>query len=274
MIHGERNLMSSQFPRNLIVGLSFLLLTWGVIGVALSGPDVHSFTLAAQEASSPLTPDYVTIDAAVSAVLLNFTTAWHDFAMTWARIGTLGYGTFVETSAFNVGVLIAVFGTISMERSREKRPLRLRDRILDEVAANPGVHLRELHRSIGCAMGALQYHLRILESDGQVTSLRNGNVRHLFSADFSAEERVQLLMAMARNPTVSSILSECSRNGQTTQADISRTLDIDKSLVSYYVGSLLDAGILNSVKVFGREKPVILTDWARTAIDSMDVLVQ
>lgn len=266
--------MSSQVTRNLIIGLSFLLLTWGVLGVALSGHEVDSLSVAAQEASPPLTLDYAAIDVALSSVLANITSAWVDFAMSWARSGTSNYWSYSLTSTLDIGIFIVVLGTVSFDRSQNKRPVSLRDRILDEVTLNPGIHLREIHRSVGCAMGALQYHLRLLENEGLVTSLRNGNLRHLFSADFPAEERVKILTAVARNPTVNSILTECVSNGRITQAEISRSLDIDKSLISYYVSSLLEADILNSVRVFGREKPVILADWARSAIDCLDVLVR
>jgi predicted transcriptional regulator len=174
----------------------------------------------------------------------------------------------------DIGLIVVALGTVSIDRTKDKREVPLRERILTEVTLNPGIHLRELHREIGCAMGALQYHLRNLEAEGLVVSLRHGNVRHLFTPDFTSEERVQRLVAMARNPVVSSILSECAKNGRTTQAEISRTLDVDKSLISYYVSGLLKADILNSVKVFGRERPVILTDWARDMINCESVLVQ
>jgi predicted transcriptional regulator len=123
-------------------------------------------------------------------------------------------------------------------------------------------------------MGALQYHLKFLEQDGQVVSLRFKNVRHLFIPEHSQDENAMRLTALARNPTVGLILSECAKNGQTTQAEISRTLELDKSLISYYIGGLLKADVLRIVKVFGREKPVLLTDWARNVIDVQGILVQ
>lgn len=267
--------MASHLARNLIIGFSFLLLTWGLVGVVLSGPNPNSIDMAVQEASSPLTLDMAAMDVGfIITAWANFTSEWVDFAITWARSGTSNYWTYNLRNTLDIGIFLVAFGTISLERTKDKRAIPLREQILTEVTLTPGIHLRELHREIGCAMGALQYHLRILESEGLVVSLRHGNVRHLFTPDFSSEERVQRLAAMARNPVVNSILSECAKNGQTTQAEISRTLDVDKSLVSYYVSGLLKADILNSVKVFGRERPVILTDWARDTIDGDVVLVQ
>ncbi|MFX1415620.1 MAG: winged helix-turn-helix domain-containing protein [Promethearchaeota archaeon] len=70
------------------------------------------------------------------------------------------------------------------------------------------------------------------------------------------------------------MLRECMANGRTTQAELSRTLSLDKSLVSYYVSSLIKNDVLRVVRVFGRERPVILSDWARVSLASFGLLVQ
>jgi DNA-binding MarR family transcriptional regulator len=163
-------------------------------------------------------------------------------------------------------IFVLAAGTVSISRRDEKNPPKLRDRIVDEIASNPGIHLRELRRYLGCAMGALQYHLKHLERDGYITSLKNGNSRHFFLPNFSDDEQVLRLTAISRNPTVASILFECMRNGRVTQAELSRTLSLDKSLVSYYISNLLSIGVLNAIRVFGREKPMILTSWAHSAL--------
>jgi len=162
-------------------------------------------------------------------------------------------------------------GTVAVNR-RNDRTLRLRDRVVVEIAANPGIHLRELLRNIGCAMGALQYHLKNLEHDGVIVSVRNGNAKHFFLSDFSDNDDVLRLAAMLRNPTIRAIVLQCGAAGQVTQADLSRSLSIDKSLVSYYVNSLLSAGFLKAIRVFGREKPLTLTEGAASALQELGVV--
>ena len=265
--------MSSQWTRKILIGLSFMLITWGIIGVALSCSGFGGVNLIAQEIPTASNDNQAVLDlgftlSTASSGTINITVD----AIAWAGIGTLTFSNHWVSKSVDLGFIALIIGTISIERNKDKRILKLRDRIADEVSANPGIHLRELHRTLGCAMGALQYHLKNLENDGQVVSLRAGNVRHIFPPDYSSEERVLLLTALARNPTVGSILNECMKNGQTTQAEISRELDVDKSLISYYTSSLLKAEILRSIKVFGREKPVILTDWARTALACSEIL--
>jgi hypothetical protein len=267
--------MSSHMTRKILIGLSFILVTWGIVGIALSESGFGTLDTGALNLSPMFNSNQATLDlgyalSIVSSGTINFTLAY----VSQSAIGTIEYWIPWASHSLGLGFAALALGTISIERTRDRKALKLRDRIVDEVAANPGIHLRELHRSIGCAMGALQYHIKILEDGGEVVSIRYGNVRHIFPVDFSFEDRVLLLTALARNPTVGSILSECAKNGQTTQAEISKSLDVDKSLISYYTSSLLKADILRSIKVFGREKPVILTDWARTALISLDILVQ
>ena len=270
--------MSSQWTKRILIGLSFMLITWGLIGVALSSSGFGGLNLIAQDIPDAANDNQAALDlgnfelgytlSIVSTELVNITAD----VIAWSGMGTKSLWTSWMTKSLDLGFVALIIGTVSIERTKDKRVLKLRDRIADEVAANPGVHLRELHRTIGCAMGALQYHLTNLENDGEIVSLRAGNVRHIFPPGYSTEERVLLLTALARNPTVGSILTECMKNGQTTQAEISRDLDVDKSLISYYTSTLLKADILRSIKVFGREKPVILTDWARTTLTTSDIL--
>lgn len=268
--------MSSQFTKRFLIGMSFLLITWGIFGVALSLSDYRSIDPIAQDISTSLNSNQAVLDVGftISTVISSGTMNFSLSSISWSNFGTATFWTPMNIQSLEAGLFALIIGTISLERTRDRRVLKLRDRIVEEVAVNPGIHLRELHRNIGCAMGALQYHLKNLEADDEVVSLRYGNVRHIFPPEYSPDERVLRLTAMSRNPTVGSILSECLKNGQTTQADISRGLDVDKSLISYYTSTLLKEDILRSIKVFGREKPVILTDWARTALTCHDILVQ
>lgn len=271
--------MNRRFTKRILLGLSFLLLTWSIIGVALAGSGIGEAESVALDLSPSMTINSEAKDLDIYSFAISSATSVVNVSIdliisSWNSGGTnIAWSNAVFT-AIETSFMALVLGTVSLERREDRRLHKLRDRVVQEVAANPGVHLRGLHRIIGCAMGALQYHLKFLEQDGQVVSLRYGNVRHIFSPDYSSDENVMRLTAIARNPTVGSILSECAKNGQTTQAEISRTLEVDKSLVSYYISGLLKADVLRCVKVFGREKPVLLTDWARTAIDVQGILVQ
>jgi DNA-binding MarR family transcriptional regulator len=269
--------MNRQFTKRIFIGISLVLLTWSIIGVALASSGIGEADFVALDLSSSIdTQDQRALD--LYSFMISTATSVNvsiDIVLTsWNSGGTNIAWSDAIFTAIETSFMVLALGTVSVERREDRRLQKLRDRIVFEVAENPGIHLRELHRIIGCAMGALQYHLKFLEQEGLVVSLRYGNVRHIFSSEYSPDENVMRLTAIARNPTVGQILSECAKNGQTTQAEISRTLEVDKSLISYYVSGLLKADILRTVKVFGREKPVLLTDWARNVMDVQGILVQ
>ena len=270
--------MNRQFTKRVLVGISLALLTWSIIGVALASSGIGDAESMALDLSPSLDTKSETMNLDIYSFLIASATSVNvsvDIIISsWNSGGTNIAWSDAIFTAIETSFMALALGTVSVERREDRRLQKLRDRIVFEVAENPGIHLRELHRIIGCAMGALQYHLKFLEQEGQVVSLRYGNVRHIFVSDYSPDENVKRLTAIARNPTVGQILSECAKNGQTTQAEISRTLEVDKSLISYYVSGLLKADILRTVKVFGREKPVLLTDWARNVIDVQGILVQ
>ena len=271
--------MNRQFTKRILLGITLLLLTWSIIGVALASSGIGETESVAFDLSPSMNVNSEAENLDIYSFMISSATSVVNVSVdlllsSWNAGGTNTAWSAAVYTAIETSFMALALGTVSLDRREDRRLHKLRDRVAFEVAANPGIHLRELHRIIGCAMGALQYHLKFLEQEGHVVSLRNGNVRHIFSPDYSSDENVMRLTAIARNPTVGLILSECAMNGQTTQAQISRTLELDKSLVSYYISSLLKADILRTVKVFGREKPVLLTDWARSAIDVQGIMVQ
>ncbi|MBD3406666.1 MAG: hypothetical protein GF411_11175 [Candidatus Lokiarchaeota archaeon] len=179
------------------------------------------------------------------------------------------------SSFFGTASLVTLaLGTVSIDRKEERSSTKLRDRIINEVSLSPGIHLRGLHRALDCAMGALQYHLRNLEAEDIIQSFKVGNSKHFFLNGFSDDNKVLELTALLRNPTMQLIVSETVEKGRTTQAHLSRSLDLDKSLVSYYVSSLIKADVFETIRVFGREKPVRVTEWAQLSIDSLGLIVQ
>ncbi|TFG30095.1 hypothetical protein EU528_08735 [Candidatus Thorarchaeota archaeon] len=146
-----------------------------------------------------------------------------------------------------------------------------RSRIQSWIEMNPGIHLRELQRSVGCSMGSIQYHLNQLEEQGAIRSWVNGKMKHLFSPDFSDDDQVLQFITLIRNPIVNMIFKVCLNGEATTRTELSRNLDVDASVVSYHVSQMLDLRLLKTIPVFGREKPLMLTDWATNCIHSLDL---
>lgn len=267
--------MRPAWRRRAILVLCLALLGSSIAGLVLFGSGFSGESLVVQDVSHSSSAVPVLSDLDVRATWFkNTTSVGLDLALLAVEFGTsvvLSDGLFQSIAT---GSLLLVIGTVTIERKEHERPQKLRDRVLDVISTSPGIHLRELHRNIGCAMGALQYHLNNLEDEGIVVSMRNGNARHLYLTGFCDDEQVLRLTSLSRNPTVQLVLRECMANGRITQAELSRTLSLDKSLISYYVSSLVKNDILRVIRVFGRERPLILTDWARVSLSSFGLLVQ
>lgn len=239
--------------RRATFAITMVLMMSGLVSLFLINFGGSGTSLALHDLS--ISSDY-------ESVTLNLQVLVAPMTMGTSVLFTSGSFTSITSST----IFVLAVGTVVADRRNEEQLPRLRNRVIDGIALNPGIHLRGLQRVIGCAMGALQYHMKSLESDGFVISTRIGNSKHFFISDFSQNEDIRTLTALSRNPTISSILVEIVTKGQVTQAELSRVLSLDKSLISYYISSLLKADILNIVRVFGRERPVILAEWASSAI--------
>ena len=238
-----------------------------------------SFTLALALVTSGLLALFLSPVTSTNGPLQNHaTTASAPSSAVGFGVVTLSAsgGTMIllQDTAFNPlpTTIVVVIGTVVADGRSELKTKKLRDRILDEISQNPGIHLRELHRVLGCAMGALQYHLNNLQNDGHIISFQMGNTRHFFIAGFSEDEQVLRLASLVRNPTIESILHECLHHDRVTQAELSRSLSLEKSLISYYANNLVQSNVLKTIKVFGRERPLALTDWARNVIHDLNLL--
>ncbi|MHA2179370.1 MAG: winged helix-turn-helix transcriptional regulator [Candidatus Thorarchaeota archaeon] len=177
---------------------------------------------------------------------------------------------------FDYGLFAVAAGVVSnQQRDEDLHPQvrNTRSQIHYWIETNPGVHMRELQRDLGCSIGAVQYHLIQLEAQGIVRSHMNGKTKHLFAADFSSDEQTLQFTAMVRNPAINKILKNIVSNEVITQAELSRVLDVDVSIVSCYVGQLLDAKVVKIIPVFGREKPLMITDWANDCLVTHGLLV-
>ncbi|MHA1290158.1 MAG: hypothetical protein ACTSPB_22485, partial [Candidatus Thorarchaeota archaeon] len=127
--------MSSQWTKRILIGLAFMLLTWGIIGVALSSSGFGGLNLVAQDIPTAANDNQATLDlgyslSTVSTGTINMTAD----AMAWAGIGTLSFWNHWVTKSVDLGFVALIIGTVSLERNKDKRVLKLRDRIADEVS--------------------------------------------------------------------------------------------------------------------------------------------
>ena len=153
-------------------------------------------------------------------------------------------GNIISSVPFGLAILVcisAVLVVVIYVRIKREQVLTNinRNNIVDIIKKQPGIHFRDLMRSVGIREGVLAYHLNVLERDGFVKSMQMGQYRCFYSADKKSEYKMKLSL-MQQN-----ILKLVSSEPGLTQSTISQKLNKNRMLVSYHARILEDAGLLS-----------------------------
>ncbi len=146
------------------------------------------------------------------------------------------------------------------EKQEEVLLLDTRRRIYETVKKNPGIHLRELQRLTGLAMGQLEYHISLLERVGLIRSQKQGRYRRYFPAD---SEEDPALIGIVRSKVDRAILLFLLGVPQASHEEIARAVGISPSTLTWHMRRLMEAGLVDRKKV-GRHTIYALRDRDRT----------
>jgi len=117
-----------------------------------------------------------------------------------------------------------------------------RDRILDHVQANPGIHFNAIVRRLDIASGQAQYHLRRLAADDDIHPESRHGRTHYFTGEFDTWERHAV--AVLRRETARDVASVIVSNEPTTPTAVADELGIARSTLEYHLEHLADADLV------------------------------
>jgi DNA-binding MarR family transcriptional regulator len=118
-------------------------------------------------------------------------------------------------------------------------------RILEFIISHPGVHLREICRTLGLGMGDVQYHIRRLERDGRISSVRRGLYKFFYRANLFGERQRDVLSVLSlERPR--ELLLNIIEHPESTQEGLAGATQISQSTVSWHLRRLVDLGIVGS----------------------------
>jgi predicted transcriptional regulator len=116
-------------------------------------------------------------------------------------------------------------------------------RILELITSHPGVHLREICRTLGLAMGDVQYHVQRLERDGRIHSMRRGLYKFFYPANlFGERQRDVLSMLSLDRPR--ELLLNIIEHPESTQEALAEATHVSQPTVSWHLKRLADLGIV------------------------------
>ncbi len=147
-------------------------------------------------------------------------------------------------------------GTLIAPRERDwEHPLRRR--ILNTLERSPGIHFRELQRSLEAANGTLRHHLDILSREGSVTVVPvNGRTCYYAGAPAHIEilegtgvedaRRAAAMMPVGLSEVQRVVVSRLTKSDvPSSQAQLARDLGRSRASVHSAISVLRDRGILN-----------------------------
>ncbi|WP_435317106.1 winged helix-turn-helix transcriptional regulator [Haloarchaeobius sp. TZWSO28] len=115
-----------------------------------------------------------------------------------------------------------------------------RETIHQVVTDAPGVYLSALSEASGVPLSTVRHHVRVLEEEDLVTSVKIEGKRRYFPADTGDVE----LHAALSNPSRAAILERLAETEGTRVGELAEALDRDPSTLSHHLGRLEDAGLV------------------------------
>lgn len=138
--------------------------------------------------------------------------------------------------------------------------LETRRRLWEQIEANPGLHLRELQRRTGLAMGSLEHHLDRLHDARLVTVVENGHKR-FFPVVVPAEDRRVLAFLRQELPRRMLVVA-LAAGAPVAKSRLLTELGSARSTLEYHLGGLVASQLVETSRE-GRETRISLRDPAR-----------
>ena len=126
----------------------------------------------------------------------------------------------------------------------------IRQKLFTLISECPGIHFRDAQRRTQSATGSLTYHLDCLVKVGLLTAVRDGKyLRYYACKEMPIEEKG--ILELARRKTDRHILLLLLQNETNTNEQLSKTLNLSPSTISWHMKKLVETNFL-SVKTDGR----------------------
>jgi len=127
----------------------------------------------------------------------------------------------------------------------------VRGRIVAAISAKPGIHMRDLGRTVGISLSGLSHHLRVLEKQGVILGVSDRHYRRYFLASLvlpdearQLNEDDRTLLAECRRPSSIAVILTLAAEGAMTVGELGKRLEKSRGTVSYHLSRLLDSNIV------------------------------
>ncbi len=126
--------------------------------------------------------------------------------------------------------------------------LEMRRRIYECIEQNPGVHFREIQRRTSIAIGSLDYHLHYLHRHGLIRVEKDRKYVRYFPLTKTWTDEERDILSLLRHEKIRHILVYMLQKKNANPQDISVTLNIQSSTLSWYLKNLAAKGVIRYAK--------------------------
>jgi predicted transcriptional regulator len=117
-----------------------------------------------------------------------------------------------------------------------------RSKILGLVCRNPGIHLRELQRSLGVSFNSIRYNTEKMSVSGEIVCEKSSGYSRFYPPNTSEKDRI--IYSLSRSKTTFKILIELGAMGLLSNKQLTERTGYAKSTVSEHVHELLSANLV------------------------------
>lgn len=168
---------------------------------------------------------------------------FHD-GLVWG----IGLGSAGVATALGLLFFLGVGGLRHVDRDNVLEH-DLRQKLLESIQANPGIHLRELASRHDTAVTNTQWHLRKLELAGLIKTQKLEGRRLYYPAQGGAAVRVRAIEnAVMANPNAGRVTEFLAANAGANQATLAANLGMNPGTVRWHLRKLESAGVVRSIQ--------------------------
>lgn len=171
-----------------------------------------------------------------------------------------------------VGGLLAGYARVQGEEVLEHPG---RQEVYERVKAAPGINFVQLSQQVAFGASTLNYHLRVLERNGYVTSVKDGRYLRFFDRQAGTYAGAKKTQASAlRNPTTAAMARHIRDHPGVAQCDLAAAFGVTASTVNWHMTRLATAGLVERQRDAHYTRYYLSDGWSQLPASELERLAE
>ncbi|HUR25420.1 MAG TPA: winged helix-turn-helix transcriptional regulator, partial [Candidatus Thermoplasmatota archaeon] len=236
------------------------------------------FTLRMHDVVANPTRTQVEGDGDITGVTYAGTSASYDWmpVATAAGLGAIALAALAwvaanaKTGSVLGGGLLAGYARVQGQEVLEHPG---RQEVYERVKAAPGINFVTLGEQVAFGSSTLNYHLRVLEKNEYITSVKDGRYLRFFDRQAGTYSGAKKTQASAlRNTTTAAMARHIRDHPGVAQCDLAAAFGVTASTVNWHMARLTGAGLVDRQRDAHYTRYYLSQGWSQLPTSEMDRL--